>query len=419
MNTFKVVTIGLAISLASSAFAQSTIVQWGAPDGETDIVTSNVPANGGLNPPNFPTTTFTPNSDNNPMVGAGYYPNATGRTPIFSAAGAHDGDNFLWQRQVQDNANNGDRISLAHRSTAPDGGAMSMQAMIVWEDENWLATTDDTLDVMSVEAFRFNIPNDGSVTGEARFVIENGNGWFASQTLGLNGGFNLQEYAVAAIDWFDFTPITAGTSTIGAMATPSFTGVESVGYYYESESPAQGNLGAFIRYFRATMTSGSTGGLGCDADADGDCEIDDLNALYAAAGTAGAFDLDGNGTVGPEDVAPWLAAASTNANLANPTGQTYGDGDLNLDFNVDSTDLGLLLNNFGAMNASAGAGPGWGGGDITMEGNVDSTDLGRLLNNFGFMGAAAAAVPEPAPLSLLLVAAIGLLSFSRRRQSSR
>ena len=52
-------------------------------------------------------------------------------------------------------------------------------------------------------------------------------------------------------------------------------------------------------------------------------------------------------------------------------------GDVNRDGSVDSTDLGLLLNNFGAVVDVA-----WAQGDLNFDGKVDSADLGLLLNNF-------------------------------------
>ena len=54
-------------------------------------------------------------------------------------------------------------------------------------------------------------------------------------------------------------------------------------------------------------------------------------------------------------------------------------GDADRDGDVDSTDLGLLLNNFGDTS-----GLGWEGGNFNDDADVDSTDLGLQLNNFGF-----------------------------------
>ncbi len=161
-------------------------------------------------------------------------------------------------------------------------------------------------------------------------------------------------------------------------------------------------------------------GLVCDADGDGDCQLDDIDVMYDQAGTNGSFDLDGNGTVNADDIGLWLAAASSSDNGTNAMGRTIEVGDVNLDYSVQSIDLGILLNNFGVTAASAGAGPGWGGGDLTMDGMVGSLDLGQLLNKFGFQGAAAstAAVPEPNSPGVLLLA-MGVAALTLRKRTRR
>ena len=163
-----------------------------------------------------------------------------------------------------------------------------------------------------------------------------------------------------------------------------------------------------------SVTDFTTSGLMCDADADGDCQIDDLDAMYDLDGSAGAFDYDSSGTIDNGDLSGWLAEASTAANGANPDALTYVVGDVNLSGNVDSTDLGLLLNSFGTTAGTAGDGPGWGGGDLNMNGAVDSADLGLLLNGFGFTSTVASAVPEPNAITLLLVAMLSMVGLARR-----
>ena len=56
-------------------------------------------------------------------------------------------------------------------------------------------------------------------------------------------------------------------------------------------------------------------------------------------------------------------------------------GDLDLDGDVDSTDLGLLLNNFNSTEDID-----YTQGNIDGDGDIDSTDLGLLLNNFNSTG---------------------------------
>lgn len=102
--------------------------------------------------------------------------------------------------------------------------------------------------------------------------------------------------------------------------------------------------------------------------------------------------------------------------------------DANLDGAVNSSDLSLLLNSFGSTSGAV-----WQQGDFNFDEAVNSSDLSLLLNNFG-AGAFAPTtlsagdialvqsttgiiVPEPTCLSVLGIAATGLLV--RRRRARR
>lgn len=134
-----------------------------------------------------------------------------------------------------------------------------------------------------------------------------------------------------------------------------------------------------------------TVGLPCDLDGDGDCDSLDIDLLYAVDG----------------DIDTWLTQASDPSNPAKAdAADQYILGDVNLDGDVDSTDLGVLLNNLNTTHAEASM---WIGGDLNDTGEVDSTDLGLLLNNFRFTSTA---VPEPHALALL---SVGLIAILRNR----
>lgn len=103
------------------------------------------------------------------------------------------------------------------------------------------------------------------------------------------------------------------------------------------------------------------------------CDINDLNALYT--GTNGAPAPLTDALIGQ-----WLSDASDPGNPLKPNANTqFVFGDVNLDGQVLSPDVGLLLNNF---NDSTGL--GWGAGNLNADNVVDSADLGLLLNNFNF-----------------------------------
>lgn len=183
-----------------------------------------------------------------------------------------------------------------------------------------------------------------------------------------------------------------------------------VGYSYPGAN-ANGVAGS-VYYDDFVLTRNANISLVCDADTDMDCDLVDIDLLYDAFGTMGGpLDLDGSGSVDADDIDEWLAAASVTGNpyKADPADMyLLGDADLNGD--VNSSDLGLLLNSFQATSNVK-----WNQGDFDGDGDVDSVDLGLLLNNFGSTSVSTAVVPEPSVLSLL---SIGLLIFASRYRDS-
>lgn len=163
-----------------------------------------------------------------------------------------------------------------------------------------------------------------------------------------------------------------------------------------------------------TGTASAGGGLACDADGDGACDQSDIDALYAAFGDSGPLDLDGSGEVDAPDITLWLAAASDPSNSykiasGGDADDVYTMGDVDLNGDVDSTDLGRLLNSFGDSGT-----PSWSDGNLNGDITVDSSDLGLLLNSFG--STSASVVPEPNAVSMLW---LGLAAFLLRRRTTR
>lgn len=165
-----------------------------------------------------------------------------------------------------------------------------------------------------------------------------------------------------------------------------------------SDNSIANDAGTGFLVTTGTPVPNPSDGLPCDLDADGDCDQADIDMLYAGGTDAAGIDA-------------WLTQASAADNpYKADAADTYVLGDTNLNGDVDSSDLGLLLNNFGKTGDAAAT---WNGGDLNASGGVDSGDLGLLLNNFGSTSAAAT-VPEPSAISLLFVAALSMLGLRRR-----
>lgn len=152
----------------------------------------------------------------------------------------------------------------------------------------------------------------------------------------------------------------------------------------------------------AILASVSDPNLNCDLNADGQCDLVDIELLVddVVLGSATSADID-----------TWLADASDPANPYLNGARTFVIGDVNLDGAVNSADLGLMLNNFSSTSAID-----WVNGNMNGDGVVNSADLGLLLNNFTF--ASASAVPEPATSFMSLLAIAGFVVSRKRRRAA-
>jgi len=119
--------------------------------------------------------------------------------------------------------------------------------------------------------------------------------------------------------------------------------------------------------------------VACDFDADGDCEIDDLELFYdELGGNDSVFDLDSSGIVDNDDLTEWLGQASA----VDLLGRTFLRGDANLDGSVGGSDFTMLAANFGGPG-------GWAQGNFIVDptpggGVVGGSDFTALAANFGF-----------------------------------
>jgi len=140
-----------------------------------------------------------------------------------------------------------------------------------------------------------------------------------------------------------------------------------------------------------------------DLDFSGHVDADDIDLLLAEvrAGTNnGYYDLTGDGLVDGDDA---------DEMIRDILDTEYGD--MTLDGKVNAADLSLL-----AASWLAAEGIGWATGDLTGDGAVNAADLSLLAPNWlfdreavGETAAAGAEIPEPATLSLFILAGIALV----------
>lgn len=148
-----------------------------------------------------------------------------------------------------------------------------------------------------------------------------------------------------------------------------------------------------------------------DFNADGDLDVDDVDALVAeiVAGTDNsAFDISADGEVNNVDLTQWLSDAATTNGFAAP----YLRGDANLDGSVNASDVNALGQNWlGPPNT-------WQLGDFNADGIVSAGDLNKIgMNWLSAIPSAASpeSVPEPAALTMLLLVIMATPQLRRRR----
>jgi hypothetical protein len=139
----------------------------------------------------------------------------------------------------------------------------------------------------------------------------------------------------------------------------------------------------------------------CDFDADGDCDIVDLDELQyvGLGGTDSKYDLDrSGGAIDEADTVAWLEMKGTVR------------GDVDLDGDVDATDLNAVGISWRSINVTS-----WSNGDFNGSGVVDAIDLNRLGLNWraGVAAPANSTVPEPSADWLLVLGV--LLTFLSTR----
>lgn len=268
------VVVATLVAVSNSANAQ-VIAQWGELSGDpgspsdVNIVTAT---QNFLDPADY--TTFVPSTMVNPVQGADYYPNNTGRTPLFNIAASEDinGRRAVFQ---PGNAANPDQIQAQ-----VSGASTSEQysGMIVFED--LLEGSSDPL--LSLTQYRYRFGNN-FVEGSSRFLFQDNAGeWFASEPSGsIPGGF--AGYTIdnaPAADWFAFTPFgtggnAAGEATIASTASTGidFTNVQSVGVYFDITKDVSGGpsgIGFSLGYFQAALgVAAGDGDWNDDGNVDG------------------------------------------------------------------------------------------------------------------------------------------------------
>ncbi len=224
-----------------------TLVHWGelsgVTPGNTNIVTANQ---------NFIGTSSTyTGATNNPAIGAAYYPEATDRSPWFSAASSVIG------ARIAENASSGDRLTM-YASTA--AGA-TFRGMYMWVS-NYFLTVSYPFVTTNVILVINQRSNANTTNQSVHLVLQQNDQYFITEGQPFTASATTNSYNLATETWYSFTPFSSGTETIGgAVATPSPTNIQSVGCYFTTQNGggAAANTGAQLWHFRVNGAPVETG----------------------------------------------------------------------------------------------------------------------------------------------------------------
>ena len=216
---------------------------------------------------------------------------------------------------------------------------------------------------------------------------------------------------VLQFDAFDDV-LTVSAWPVGATKpeTPQLTFVDDVSI--ESGFPALALLAtepstANYRYFwvaDSPLPEPTT----CDFDGSGQCDADDIDAMFSFGNVRQGvallpegvqrFELQLDGVVDLADRDAWLLMAATE----NGFEKSFAVGDVDLDGFVNASDLNAL-----ALNWQSTSTTNYTEGDVNGDGKVDSSDLNGLAINWQ-KTIAAAPVPEPKSNSMCALLFVAL-----------
>lgn len=230
------------VALLVGTARADTLVQWGErPSGAGTPGVNIVAANS-----NFvgSGTTYSGNT-NNPAVGPAYYADSAGRSPHFSVAVS---STTYGGGRLVEQASNGDRLAIYGQNVP---AAATYRGMVMWAS-NYYLITDRAITVTNVAIAVSQRSNANTTDQGIRVVVQQGSSFYVSDPQVFGANYLTQTFALASANWYDFTPFSSGTESIGSSApAPSLNNVQAIGYYFTARNggAAAGACGALVACF--------------------------------------------------------------------------------------------------------------------------------------------------------------------------
>ena len=239
IKTSHIILAGL-FATATALPAATTLVHWGEPGGDTGIVSGNQTGTD--------QTTYNETDEDNPAVGASYYPSATGRNPLFNVTTSTTSFSIGIDNDAAGTSAGSDNLIVRMNTSG-----VAQQAMVSWTDGTHMTSLQQPYEDNLTFTIEGKRRNSGTSALTVRFVMEDSLGqWYVSQayTELLSDDYVSLSQTAADMSWNLYTPFVAGVDSVGAASSPSFLDVNSVGYYVDHTSAAVGGLR--VRYFQVT-----------------------------------------------------------------------------------------------------------------------------------------------------------------------
>jgi len=205
----------------------------------------------------------------------------------------------------------------------------------------------------------------------------------------------------------------ASTISVDPAVTLEVAGSVTVDAEGQYVAKVEGSTSGKIKSTAGTMTLDSVESLRVDWVENGASSM--FGGVYTVAEYTGA-DLSLSGefsNAGSNIGGAYVEAVDYTGGTVDVTLYQQKVGDVDLDGDVEFSDLSNLLDNWGI-------GTSWAEGDTDFSGDVVFADLSNLLDNWGTplasgAGAQIGVVPEPGTLLMLIAGMAGLLIYRKRR----
>jgi hypothetical protein len=325
-------------------------------------------------------------------------------------------------------ANKADTVGTIHFNNASE-------YLITGAGSLTVSTTSGTVGLIQVDQATDEIDLPITFASNSSLNVASGATLIFGNPVTVNSGVSVTHTGTGTITYQSLVDVLSGGSL--SMANANFSG--TLNLETGASASITANTGSVVQVSGLSIAPGGSldinnNTLLVNYGSGADPAATIRGELISGAITSSALAANPNGfSIGYADGGNAVDQANTGVPAGEVEIKYTVAGDINLDGSVDLSDLVILASDFGQSGAD------WAEGDVNYDGKVDLSDLVILASNFGaslssvptsgFSSSFAAewqlalaevhgadvGVPEPATISMTLIAAAGLLARRRAR----